>query len=123
MQDVTAKLVNKTSNQRKPLRSSDQHIALHLRYGKIGIPAVAAAARSQSGGKNFLRSPDLSHPDSPISLLHGECAMRRSPDISATAMKNSNDAVDGSSARHLSATDVGAGKAPHDLEELPMQML
>jgi hypothetical protein len=36
-------------------------------------------------------------------------------------MKNGNDAVDGSSTRHLSATDVGAGKAPHDLEELPMQ--
>jgi hypothetical protein len=77
MQDLTAKLVNRTSNQCEPLRSSDQYIALHLRYGKIGIPAVAAAARYQSGGKNFLRSPGLGHPDSPTSLLQGECAMRR----------------------------------------------
>jgi hypothetical protein len=40
------------SNQRKPARSSDQHNALHLCYGQIGISAVAAAARYQSGAKN-----------------------------------------------------------------------
>ncbi len=49
MQDLTAELVNKTSYQRKPQKSSDQ---LHLCYGKIGIPAVAAAARYQSVPKN-----------------------------------------------------------------------
>ncbi len=40
MQDLTAKLTVKTGN-----KSSDQRIALHLYYGEIGIPAVAAAAR------------------------------------------------------------------------------
>ena len=77
MQDLTATSVNKTSNQRKPLKSSDQHIALHLRYGKIGIPAVAAAARYQSGGKNFLRPPGLGHPDRPAGQLQRESAIRR----------------------------------------------
>jgi hypothetical protein len=54
MQDVTAKSAKKTSNQRKPRKSSDEQIALHLRYRKIGISAVAAAARYQSGAKNPL---------------------------------------------------------------------
>jgi hypothetical protein len=31
------------------------------------------------------------------------------------------DAVDGSFTRHVSAMDMGATKAPHDSEELPMQ--
>ena len=43
---------NTNSNRRKPCKSSDQQIALHLRYVKIGIPAVAAAARYQSCVKN-----------------------------------------------------------------------
>ena len=75
MQDLTATLFNKTSNQCKPFKSSDQHIALHLRYRKIGIPAVAALY--QSGGKNFLRPPGLGHPDKPAGLLQRESAMRR----------------------------------------------
>ena len=49
MQNLTAKLAK---NQRKPRKTSDQHTALHLRYRKIGISAVAAAARYQSGAKN-----------------------------------------------------------------------
>jgi hypothetical protein len=52
MQDVTAKSAKKTSNQRKPRKASDEQIALHLRYRQIGISAVAAAARYQSGAKN-----------------------------------------------------------------------
>jgi hypothetical protein len=52
MQDMTAKSAKKTSNQRKPRKSADEQIALHLCYGQIGISAVAAAARYQSGAKN-----------------------------------------------------------------------
>jgi hypothetical protein len=40
------------SAENVPRKSSDRHTALHLLYGKIGIPAVAAAARYQSGAKN-----------------------------------------------------------------------
>ena len=35
--------------------------------------------------------------------------------------KSAFDAVDGSSARHVSAMDVGAVERSHDLEELAMQ--
>jgi len=52
MQDVTAKSAKTTSHQRKPRKSADEQIALHLRYRQIGISAVAAAARYQSGAKN-----------------------------------------------------------------------
>jgi hypothetical protein len=52
MQEVTAKSANKIGNQRKPRKSSDEQIALHLCYRQIGISAVAAAARYQSGAKN-----------------------------------------------------------------------
>lgn len=52
MPDVTAKSANRTGNQRKPRKSADEQIALHLCYGQIGISAVAAAARYQSGAKN-----------------------------------------------------------------------
>jgi hypothetical protein len=52
MQDMTAKSAKKTGNQRKPRKSADEQIALHLCYGQIGISAVAAAARYQSGAKN-----------------------------------------------------------------------
>jgi hypothetical protein len=56
MQDVTVKSAKKISNQPKPRKSSDEQIALHLRYRQIGISAVAAAARYQSGAKNPLAS-------------------------------------------------------------------
>jgi hypothetical protein len=49
MEDVTVK---KTASQRKPRKSADEQIALHLRYRQIGISAVAAAARYQGGAKN-----------------------------------------------------------------------
>lgn len=57
MQDLSAKLAKKTGSQRKPRTSSDQHTALHLCYGQIGISAVAAAARYQSGAKNPAYAP------------------------------------------------------------------
>jgi hypothetical protein len=52
MPDVTAKSAKKTSHQRKPRKSADEQIALHLCYRQIGISAVAAAARYQGGAKN-----------------------------------------------------------------------
>jgi hypothetical protein len=57
MQDMTAKSAKKTGNQRKPRKSADEQIALHLCYGQIGISAVAAAARYQSGAKNPVYAP------------------------------------------------------------------
>jgi hypothetical protein len=52
MQNVTATSASKASNQRKPRKTSEDQIALHLCYGQIGISAVASAARYQSGAKN-----------------------------------------------------------------------
>ena len=52
MQDVIVKSAKKTANQRKPRKSADEQIALHLRYRQIGISAVAAAARYQGGARN-----------------------------------------------------------------------
>lgn len=52
MEDLTDRLTNKTSDQYKPCKSSDQGIALDLRYGEIGIPAVAAAAHYLCGAGN-----------------------------------------------------------------------
>ena len=49
MQDLIAELANKTNPQQKPRKHPDE---LHLCYGKIGIAAVAAAARYQSVAKN-----------------------------------------------------------------------
>jgi hypothetical protein len=49
--NVTAEAANNASRLRKPIKSSDQQIALHLCYGQIGISAVAAAARYQGGSK------------------------------------------------------------------------
>lgn len=57
MQDATANTAKKTTNQRKPAKSSDERFALHLCYGKIGISAVAAAARYQGSAKNPAYAP------------------------------------------------------------------
>jgi hypothetical protein len=57
MTDVTAKSAQKTTNQRKPRKSSDEHFALQLCYRQIRISAVAAAARYQSGAKNPAYAP------------------------------------------------------------------
>jgi len=58
MKKVTVKLANKTSEkQRKARKSSDDTTALHHRYGKIGISAVAAAVRYQGEAKNSAYAP------------------------------------------------------------------
>ena len=44
------------SDRHEPCKSAGQQIALHLQYAKIGIAAVAAAARYQS----TVKSPGLS---------------------------------------------------------------
>jgi hypothetical protein len=57
MQDLLAELAKKSGSQRKPRTSSDQHTALDRCYGQIGISAVAAAARYQSGAENHAKNP------------------------------------------------------------------
>jgi hypothetical protein len=52
MSDDAASSARKTSNQRKPRKCSDAQTDLDHRYGQIGISAVAAAARYQSGARN-----------------------------------------------------------------------
>jgi hypothetical protein len=56
MPDLAAKSATKsaknTNNQSKPRKCADAQTALDLRYGEIGISAVAAAARYQSGARN-----------------------------------------------------------------------
>jgi hypothetical protein len=52
MPDNAAGSAKKTSAQRKPRKCADPQTALDLRYGQIGISAVAAAARYQSGARN-----------------------------------------------------------------------
>ena len=54
MQDLIAELANKANFQQKLSKYPNR---LHLCYGKIGIPAVAAAARYQSVAKNAGRLP------------------------------------------------------------------
>ena len=57
----------------QPLKSSDQYLALHFRYVKIGLPAVAAAARYQSGGKDFMHP----HGRSRLDLIAGRKGYQR----------------------------------------------
>jgi hypothetical protein len=58
MKNVSAKTAKKkTGNLRKPHKSSDEQIALHLCYGQIGISAVAAAARYQGAASNPAYAP------------------------------------------------------------------
>jgi hypothetical protein len=59
MRNVTAAAAEKTGNLRKPSKSSNQSTALHLCYGKIGISAVAAAARYQGDAKNPAYAPTV----------------------------------------------------------------
>jgi len=56
MTDI-ARAAEKTGNQRKAHKSANQHIALDLRYGQIGISAVAAAVRYQGAAKNQAYAP------------------------------------------------------------------
>ena len=58
MRDVTVEIAEKSSREERPARkSSRENIALQRRYGKIGISAVAAAARYQGDGKNPAYAP------------------------------------------------------------------
>jgi hypothetical protein len=52
MPELAAGSAKKANTQRKPRKCADTHTALDLRYGQIGISAVAAAARYQSGARN-----------------------------------------------------------------------
>ena len=52
MSDVAARSAKRANNQCKPRKCADAQTALDLRYGEIGISAVAAAARYQSGARN-----------------------------------------------------------------------
>jgi len=45
------------SSAKSSAESSDRQAALHLRYGQIGISAVAAAARYQGDAKNSAYAP------------------------------------------------------------------
>jgi len=57
MQDASAVKAKKTNQNRNARRSLDDHTALHRRYGRIGISAVAAAVRYQGSGKNSAYAP------------------------------------------------------------------
>lgn len=57
MPHVTAKTDEKTANQHKPRKSIAENNPLHLRYGRIGISAVAAAARYQGSARNPAYAP------------------------------------------------------------------
>jgi hypothetical protein len=47
----------KAENAAETVKPSAEIVALHLRYRKIGISAVAAAARYQGSGKNQAYTP------------------------------------------------------------------
>ncbi len=55
MPEVTAKAANNITGQTH--KASSESVALHLRYRKIGISAVAAAARYQGSAKNPAYAP------------------------------------------------------------------
>jgi hypothetical protein len=58
MKDATADLAKKTAqNKNNDHKVASESTALDRRYGKIGIPAVAAAARYLGCTKNPARAP------------------------------------------------------------------
>lgn len=57
MTDVIATMAKKSENQLRPRRSANEADALHLCYGEIGISAVAAAARYNSGARTYAPAP------------------------------------------------------------------
>jgi hypothetical protein len=63
MKDVAADAAKKANNHGKPDNSSDEHTALHLCYGQIGISAVAAAVRYQGAAKNPAYAPAIAKSD------------------------------------------------------------
>lgn len=67
MKDVSAETAD-TAGKSKPMarkpaeKNADKNTALHRRYGKIGISAVAAAARYQGAAKNPAYAPAVVKP-------------------------------------------------------------
>ncbi|HXX03018.1 MAG TPA: hypothetical protein VEJ37_01700 [Xanthobacteraceae bacterium] len=57
MTDIAARTAEKTGDHREAYESANQRIARDLRYGRIGISAVAAAARYQRAAKNQAYAP------------------------------------------------------------------
>ena len=57
MTDIAARPAEQAGDQRKAHKSANQRIALDLRYGQIGISAVAAAVRYQGDAKNQAYAP------------------------------------------------------------------
>jgi hypothetical protein len=67
MKDATAETASETASQ--PGRSAEHYgdrMALDRRYGKIGIPAVAAAARYASGAGVRRTAQELSRQKSEL---------------------------------------------------------
>jgi hypothetical protein len=62
MPEIAAGSANRANALRKPRKCVDPQTALDHRYGQIGISAVAAAARYQSGARN------PGHPPVPVEL-------------------------------------------------------
>jgi hypothetical protein len=60
MQDASAVKAKKTKQNHNARQSLDDNTALHRRYGRIGISAVAAAVRYQGSGKNSAYAPTTS---------------------------------------------------------------
>ena len=60
MQDASAAMAKKTNQNRNARQSLDENTALHRRYGRIGISAVAAAVRYQGSSKNSAYAPAAS---------------------------------------------------------------
>ena len=60
MQDAGAVKAKKTNHNRNVRQPLDENTALHRRYGRIGISAVAAAVRYQGSGKNSAYAPAIS---------------------------------------------------------------
>jgi hypothetical protein len=57
--------IEKAANSADSGKSSAEIVPLHLRYRKIGISAVAAAARYQGDAKKPAYAPGSSGPDGP----------------------------------------------------------
>jgi hypothetical protein len=56
MMDASAEKANKR-DQKPTDKNATKNLALHRRYGQIGISAVAAAARYQGAAKNPAYAP------------------------------------------------------------------
>jgi hypothetical protein len=55
--EIAKKIAKKTTQPTEEAAKLSGQIELHRRYGQIGIPAVAAAARYQGAAKNPAYAP------------------------------------------------------------------